>query len=186
VIGSSPNTVLSYAKGLQLWWAFLTEAELAWEDPSVQTLRAFLTWLATGLSPPVTPLLRSDPVAPRMAESTVSARLAAVVSFYRYQHDVHGRGAAIARASAGPARRGRYRPMLVHLDGRRRTPSSRCGCAVHLRAHRRCSARPRWLPSWMGAPSSMGQRPCGAGPCGTDCCSPPLLRRACALVSCCV
>ncbi|MGH9054509.1 MAG: site-specific integrase [Acidimicrobiales bacterium] len=48
-MGSSPNTVRSYAKGLQLWWAFLAEAELPWEDPGVETLRSFLTWLSTGL-----------------------------------------------------------------------------------------------------------------------------------------
>lgn len=35
------------------------------------------------------------------------------------QHDVHGRGAALARASVRSVRRGRYRPMLAHLDGRR-------------------------------------------------------------------
>lgn len=124
VIGSSPNTVRSYAKGLQLWWAFLAEAEGSWEDPTVQMLRAFLTWLATGLSPSVSPLGRADPATPKPAEATVSARLAAVVSFYRYQHDVHGRGGLIARASSGPARRGRYRSMLSHLDGRRRQPAS--------------------------------------------------------------
>ncbi|MGH9186054.1 MAG: tyrosine-type recombinase/integrase [Acidimicrobiales bacterium] len=123
VVGSSPKTVRSYAKGLELWWSFLAEAELSWEDPGVQTLRAFLTWLATGLSPAVVPLGRSEP-SPKVAEATVSARLAAVVSFYRYHHDVHGRGAAIARVSARPARRGRYRSMLAHLDDRRRRPSS--------------------------------------------------------------
>jgi site-specific recombinase XerD len=124
VIGSAPNTVRSYAKGLQLWWSFLAEAELGWEDPGVPAVRAFVTWLTTGLAPSVTPLGRADPTGPKLAEATVSARVAAVVSFYRYQHDIHGRGAAIARASAGPPRRGRYRPMLVHLGGRRRQPSS--------------------------------------------------------------
>src|ERR1039458_2642660 len=107
VLGSSPNTVRSYAKGLQLWWAFVAENGVSWEDPGVESLRAFLTWLATGLSPSVTPLGRADPPPPVVAEATVSARLAAVVSFYRYHHDVHGRGALIARASAAPARRGR-------------------------------------------------------------------------------
>jgi len=124
VIGSSPNTVRSYAKGLQMWWAFLGEAGLSWEDPEVQTLRRFLTWLTSGLAPSVSPLQRPDPVTPRMAEATVSIRLAAVVSFYRYHHDVHGRGAAIAIATASPARRGRYRPMLAHLGSRHRAPSA--------------------------------------------------------------
>jgi integrase/recombinase XerD len=46
------------------------------------------------------------------------------VSFYRFQHDVHGRGAALARASMRSVRRGRYRPMLAHLDGRRERRAS--------------------------------------------------------------
>ena len=58
------------------------------------------------------------------AEATVAARLAAVVSFYRFQHDVHGRGAALARASMRSVRRGRYRPMLAHLEGRRERRAS--------------------------------------------------------------
>ncbi len=87
-------------------------------------MRAFVTWLSTGLAPSVTALGSLPPAVSKVTEATESARLAAVVSFYRYHHDVHGRGVAIARASAGPPRRGRYRPMLVHLSGRRRQPSS--------------------------------------------------------------
>jgi integrase/recombinase XerD len=120
VLGSSPNTVRSYAKGLQLWWAFLARESVCWEDPGVGTLRAFVTWLSTGLSPAV-PSVAAEATTGRStpAEATVQARLAAVVSFYRFQHDVHGRGAALARASMRSVRRGRYRPMLAHLEDRR-------------------------------------------------------------------
>jgi site-specific recombinase XerD len=120
VLGSSPNTVRSYAKGLQLWWAYLAREGVGWEDPSVGMLRAFVTWLRTGLSPAVTPIAVGDTGAGYgPAKATVQARLAAVVSFYRFQHDVHGRGAALARASMRQVRSGRYRPMLAHLEGRR-------------------------------------------------------------------
>ena len=129
VLGSSPNTVRSYAKGLQLWWAHLERERVGWEDPSVGTLRAFVTWLGTGLSPAVTSITPQAPTAV-VAEATVQARLAAVVSFYRFQHDVHGRGAALARASTRTVRRGRYRPMLAHLEGRR----DRQGGPLRLRA----------------------------------------------------
>jgi site-specific recombinase XerD len=125
VLGSSPNTVRSYAKGLALWWAFLAREGAGWEDPGVGTLRAFVTWLRTGLVSAVAPIGRGAAATGRApAEATVAARLAAVVSFYRFQHDVHGRGAALARASMRPVRRGRYRPMLAHLDGRRDRPAS--------------------------------------------------------------
>ena len=119
MLGSSPNTVRSYAKGLQLWWAHLERAGVGWEDPAVGTLRAFVTWLRTGLAPGVAPLGPDAGTGPVPAEATVAARLAAVVSFYRFQHDVHGRGAALARASTRQVRPGRYRPMLAHLEGRR-------------------------------------------------------------------
>jgi integrase len=119
VLGSSPNTVRSYAKGLQLWWAHLAREGVGWEDPSVGMLRAFVTWLRTGLSPAVRPIARDVEVGDGPAEATVQARLAAVVSFYRFQHDVHGRGAALARASMRQVRPSRYQPMLAHLEGRR-------------------------------------------------------------------
>lgn len=110
----------SYAKGLELWWAHLAREGAGWEDPGVGTLRAFVTWLRTGLAPAVAPIAAEDAARGRgPTEATVAARLAAVVSFYRFQHDVHGRGAALARASMRSVRRGRYRPMLAHLDGRR-------------------------------------------------------------------
>ena len=125
VLGSSPNTVRSYAKGLQLWWAHLAREGVGWEDPSVGTLRAFVTWLRTGVSPAVTLIAVEDAwTGEGPAEATVQARLAAVVSFYRFQHDVHGRGAALARASMRHVRRGRYRPMLAHLEGRRDSRAS--------------------------------------------------------------
>ena len=120
VLGSSPNTVRSYAKGLELWWAFLARENAGWEDPGVGVLRAFVTWLRTGLAPAVAVIGREGVGTGRgLAEATVAARLAAVVSFYRFQHDVHGRGAALARASMRSVRSGRYRPMLAHLEGRR-------------------------------------------------------------------
>jgi len=118
VLGSSPNTVRSYAKGLELWWGFLVREGAGWEDPSVGTLRAFVTWLRTGLSSAVVSIA-AEAETRGPAEATVGARLAAVVSFYRFQHDVHGRGAMLARASTRQVRSGRYRPMLAHLEGRR-------------------------------------------------------------------
>ena len=82
-------------------------------------LRSFVTWLRTGLTPGVTPIGRAvSEMALTRSQATVAARLAAVVSFYGYQHDVHGRGVALARAS-GSRRRSRYRSMLTHLEDRR-------------------------------------------------------------------
>ena len=106
-------------RGLRCGGSHLAREGVGWEDPAVGTLRAFVTWLRTGLAPGVAPLGPDAGTGRAPAEATVAARLAAVVSFYRFQHDVHGRGAALARASMRSVRRGRYRPMLAHLEGRR-------------------------------------------------------------------
>ena len=120
VIGSSPHTVRAYAKSLQLWWEFLGAVGEGWEDPSVQTLGRFVSWLRTGMPANVAPLHPTAHDAGSPAPSTLEARLAAVVSFYRYQHDVGGHGAALARASVAPGRRRPYRSFLAHLEQRRR------------------------------------------------------------------
>jgi len=94
VLGSSPNTVRSYAKGLQLWWIHVAREGVGWEDPSVGALRAFVTWLRTGLSTAVASIAAEAPAGGSRAEATVQVRLAAVVSFYRFQAStdvpVHG------------------------------------------------------------------------------------------------
>ena len=140
VLGSSPNTVRSYAKGLERWWAYLARESVGWEDPGVGTLREFVTWLRTGLSPAVGSIAAEAATGrPVPAEATVAARLAAVLSFYRFQHDVHGRGATLARASMRRCRPGRYRSMLAHL-GRppRGAGKSASACAPRRRLRRRC------------------------------------------------
>jgi hypothetical protein len=116
VTGSSPHTVRAYAKALQLWWRYLGLDGRDGAEADVPALAGFVTWLREGTAPGVVLL---DPAAagpPRLAESTLATRLAAVVSFYRYHHDAHG----VARAWSGPPRRSRYRAFLAHLDGRSR------------------------------------------------------------------
>lgn len=120
VTGSSPHTVRAYAKALQLWWQCLELDGRDWAEADVPALAGFVTWLREGTAPGVVLL---DPAAagpPRLAESTLATRLAAVVSFYRYHHDAHGAAPALARAWSGPPRRSRYRAFLAHLDGRSR------------------------------------------------------------------
>jgi site-specific recombinase XerD len=121
VTGSSPHTVRAYAKALQLWWRYLELDGRGWAGADVPALAGFVSWLRQGTPPGV---LLLDPVAAeraRLSESTLATRLAAVVSFYRYHHDAHQVAPALARAWSGPARRGRYRAFLAHLDGRSRT-----------------------------------------------------------------
>ena len=126
VTGSSPHTVRGYAKALQLWWRYLELDGRDWAEADVPALAGFVTWLREGTPPGVVLLDPAAAAPPRLAESTLATRLAAVVSFYRYHHDAHGAAPALARAWSGPPRRSRYRAFLAHLDGRsgasRRSP----------------------------------------------------------------
>ena len=121
ITGSSPHTVRAYAKGLQLWWRYLGLDGRDWAEADVPALAGFVTWLRQGTPPGVVLLDPAAGAGPRLAESTLATRLAAVVSFYRYHHDAHGVAPALARAWSGPPRRSRYRAFLAHLDGRSRT-----------------------------------------------------------------
>jgi integrase/recombinase XerD len=122
VTGSSPHTVRGYAKALQLWWRYLELDGRDWAGADVPALAGFVTWLRQGIPPGVVLLDPAAAAPPRLAESTLATRLAAVVSFYRYHHDAHGVAPALARPWSGPPRRSRYRAFLAHLDGRSRAP----------------------------------------------------------------
>jgi site-specific recombinase XerD len=110
--GFSPNTVRSYARGLALWWSFITGAELDWRRVGVADLGAFLSWLRFGRG-----------VEP--SEATMASRLAAVVAFYRF-HEAYS-GVEVARGITTLAGRwpAPHRGLLAHLAGRggdRRVP----------------------------------------------------------------
>jgi site-specific recombinase XerD len=110
---ASPNTVRSYASSLARWWDYLEAIGLAWDEVSLPMFTPFLTVLRTGEPPGVTRLPVGDS-GPVLAESTVAARVAAVLSFYRYHEQVHqvpvaGRLYRLGRRSA------RYLPGLTHL-----------------------------------------------------------------------
>ena len=137
VTGSSPHTVRGYAKALQLWWRYLELDGRDWAEADVPALAGFVTWLRRGTPPGVALLDPAAAAPPRLAESTLATRLAAVVSFYRYHHDAHGIAPALARAWSGPPRRSRYRAFLAHLDGRSRA-SRRSPMPVRTRRREAC------------------------------------------------
>jgi hypothetical protein len=120
VLGRSPNTVKSYARGLALWFEFLSLYGLAWDGVRLEDFGRFLGWLRTGDTPTVASI---EPRAARFCEETVGVRLQAVASFYRYHH-FNGveAGSRLYERALG---RGRpYKPMLEHLARRRGTTRS--------------------------------------------------------------
>ena len=110
----SPNTVKSYARALALWWQYLELYGLGWDTLTVEDVGGFLAWLRSGTMPDVVPIGRQPA---RFAESTVSVRLQAVLSFYDY-HQMNGvpLGRELVRLAH---RRAGYLPMLEHVARRK-------------------------------------------------------------------
>ena len=110
----SPNTVRSYARALALWWQYLAAFGLAWDGVTLEAAGGFLGWLRTGDGPQVVSIEHRPA---RFAESTIAARLQAVMSCYRY-HQFNGveLGQDLVRLAHG--RGGGYKPMLEHLARR--------------------------------------------------------------------
>jgi hypothetical protein len=103
--------VKSYARALALWWQFLDAFHLRWDAVTLEDFGAFLTWLRTGDEAEVFSIERRPA---RFAESTIAARLRAVMSCYDYRvlngvdvgRDLH----RITRRGGG-----RYKPLLEHI-----------------------------------------------------------------------
>jgi site-specific recombinase XerD len=116
LIGSSPNTVRAYAHGLARYFDYLEATGANWADPGLVTLTGFLDWLRTGGVPGVRQI-GPGPVEEAPAESTVAARLAAVVAFYRYAESA-GHEVRVPYASTAWTRRSRFVPFLAHAADR--------------------------------------------------------------------
>jgi integrase len=134
---ASPNTVKSYARALALWWQYLDAFGLRWDAVTVENFGAFLTWLRAGDEPEVVSIERRPA---RFAESTIAARLRAVISCYDY-HLLNG--VDVGRDLHRIAHRGggRYKPLLEHVARRK----GRRQAVVRVR-HRRRAAPPILTP----------------------------------------
>jgi integrase len=107
VTNAAPNTVRSYATALALWWLFLDVDGLDWRSVGLGDVGSFVSWM------------RYRDAERTPAEATLSARLAAVVAFYRF-HEAFG-GVAVAQHLQKVAGRwrGPGRGVLAHLESRR-------------------------------------------------------------------
>jgi integrase len=125
----SPNTVRGYATSLAQWWTFLEQRGDAarWQEIGVPAVTGFLSWLRNGRT---AGYALAGPAEAPSAE-TLEARLAALISFYRWQESVYSVPVA-GRLMRGSPRRRPARGLLAHLDARSAPgPSSlvrvRCG-----------------------------------------------------------
>ena len=111
---ASPNTVRSYVTSLARWSECLATAGTAWDEVGPPFFVSFVSSLRTGLPARVAPLpAAADAEGP--SESTIAARVTAVLSFYRYHADAHQVPVADRLYRVG-GRAGRYVPGLAHLQ----------------------------------------------------------------------
>lgn len=143
--GWSPNTVRSYATALAQWWSFLEQRGEAakWRDLGVPTVSAYLSWLRNGRMVEHLPVVEAQ--APRNA--TLESRLAALISFYRWQGAVHEVPVA-GRLLRGVPRRVPARGLLAHLNAGMPAAAS---SLVRVRKTRRRDRPPILLPQQIQA-----------------------------------
>ncbi len=136
----SPNTVRAYATALAQWWSFLEQCGEVdrWREVGVPAVSGFLSWLRNSRT--VEHAIGAAGSVP--SESTLEARLAAVISFYRWQADVHDVPVA-RRLLRGVPRRHAARGLLSHLDARRAPQAS---SLVRVRRHRGHDRPPLLMP----------------------------------------
>ena len=141
----SPNTVRGYATGLAQWWTFLEQRDEAgrWDELGVPAVAAFLSWQRNGRT--VEHALGAPARAP--SDETLQARLAALISFYRWQAAMYEVPVA-GRLLKGAPRRAPARGLLAHLNSRAvAVPSS----LVRVRKSRRRDRPPLLLPQQVQA-----------------------------------
>jgi hypothetical protein len=95
----SPNTVRGYATSLAQWWTFLEQrTETAgWQAVGVPAVSGFLSWQRNGRTVEYAIAARAG-TAP--SPETLETRLAALISFYRWQAAVNGVPVAGREAAA--------------------------------------------------------------------------------------
>jgi len=141
----SPNTVRGYATALAQWWTFLEQRGETeqWTEVGVPAVAGFLSWLRNGRTVEHALVIPND----SPSAETLEARLAAVISYYRWHEAVFGVTVA-GRLMRGAPRRVPARGLLAHLDARSTPgPSS----LVRVRSNRRRGRPPLLMPTQIQA-----------------------------------
>lgn len=106
-VGRSPNTVRAYAHDLKLFWTFLENRAIGWDEVTLEQLGGFVGWLRQ----PAGNVVVLSELAWRRSPRSVNRALGAVHGFYEY-HARNGVSVAerlVARSRLGT---GSYKPFL--------------------------------------------------------------------------
>jgi site-specific recombinase XerD len=110
-IGSARNTLRSYAAALRLYWEFLSEAQLGWQQITLDDLSRFVLWLKL----PSGSL--KVPVEQVRSNRTINHTLTVVRGFYDYQWRMEEISTNLKdkTTTSLPGRFRRYKGFLHHI-----------------------------------------------------------------------
>ncbi len=108
----SPNTVRSYAYNLKLYWEFLNDQHLNWEDVNLEQLADFIHWLRNAQPAGV---ISIQPQVSKRTEKTINHALNTVSMFYEFHLRIGDvKEVKTHTYQVQPGRK--FRPFLHHIS----------------------------------------------------------------------
>ncbi len=132
----SPETIRAHAVSLKLWFEFLAQTQLSWDEASPEDLSRFVAALRS----PAENVVVLDGGTARRAPATVNRYLAGVFAFYDHQARC-GVDVAEGLVAWRRVQRGSYRPFLHHVTAGRPVLTRPVKLRVPRRAPRALQAK---------------------------------------------
>ncbi len=103
----SPNTIQGYAHNLKLYWEFLRDKHLDWQQITIEQLSEFIHWLRS----PNPAVVSVRPQTAKRSEKTINHALTTVCSFYEFYERIgESEGVNAYRYQFQPGRK--YKPLI--------------------------------------------------------------------------
>jgi integrase/recombinase XerD len=114
-LGAARNTLHSYATVLKLYWEFLSQEQLDWQQITLDDLARFVLWLK--LPTGSLKVLPAHPVPQARSNRTINHALTTVTGFYDYHWRMEEGSINVKdkTTTSLPARARRYKGFLHHL-----------------------------------------------------------------------
>jgi integrase/recombinase XerD len=114
-LGAARNTLHSYATVLKLYWEFLSQEQLDWQQITLDDLARFVLWLK--LPTGSLKILPAHPVPQARSNRTINHALTTVTGFYDYHWRMEEGSINVKdkTTTSLPARARRYKGFLHHL-----------------------------------------------------------------------
>ena len=114
-VGSACQTLRSYAYSLKLYWEYLTEQQLDWQQVTLDDLSRFVLWLKLPFGS--LKVLPAHPVPQARSNRTINHALTVVRSFYDYHWRLEEAVTNVKGITTTylPARARRYKSFLHHI-----------------------------------------------------------------------